>query len=273
MQSSSPSNDEFLSALRTSGADDAKSWLFELMVRASEEGARRALAQQVESLEPLGAILGLLTERLFLRPLIGEPTLTVIMVTVGLSFFFRGIAELFFGTDTLVFNPPVFPSEPLRLGAVGAEELRHLDAVNVGAAGTFVVRKPVTQARLRTEVARRLSFDTEIVICPGQDIVELVSQDFFTGHPARPDIVRFVSVLSRRPRFMPRLPMMLPARGKWLLKVLARDDRFVAGLYRRDMRVIRYLGMLDRAFGVPLTSRSWNTITAVARILDNGATS
>src|SRR5512142_3573527 len=39
----------------------------------------------------VGAILGLLTERLFLRPLIGEPTLTVIMVTVGLSFFFRGI--------------------------------------------------------------------------------------------------------------------------------------------------------------------------------------
>ena len=58
MQSPSSSNDEFLSALRTSSADDAKSWLFELMVRASEEGARRALAQQVESLEPLSAILG-----------------------------------------------------------------------------------------------------------------------------------------------------------------------------------------------------------------------
>ena len=58
MQSPSSSNDEFLSALRTPGADDAQSWLFELMVRASEEGARRALAQQVESLEPLGAILG-----------------------------------------------------------------------------------------------------------------------------------------------------------------------------------------------------------------------
>ena len=58
MQSPSPSNDEFLSAPRTAGADNAKNWLFELMVRASEEGARRALAQQVESLEPLGAILG-----------------------------------------------------------------------------------------------------------------------------------------------------------------------------------------------------------------------
>lgn len=64
----------------------------------------------------VGAILGLLTERLFLQPLIGEPTLTVIMVTVGLSFFFKGLIFLVFNTDTLVFNPPVFPSEPLRLG-------------------------------------------------------------------------------------------------------------------------------------------------------------
>jgi branched-chain amino acid transport system permease protein len=66
----------------------------------------------------IGAILGLLTERLFLNPLIGEPTLTVIMVTVGLSFFFRAVVALIFGTDTLVFTPPVFPSEPIRLGAV-----------------------------------------------------------------------------------------------------------------------------------------------------------
>ena len=66
----------------------------------------------------IGVILGLLTERIFLRPLIGEPTLTVIMVTVGLSFFFRGLIFLFFNTDTLVFTPPVFPSEPVRLGNV-----------------------------------------------------------------------------------------------------------------------------------------------------------
>ncbi len=66
----------------------------------------------------IGALLGLLTERLFLQPLIGEPTLTVIMVTVGLSFFFRAVVALIFGTDTLVFTPAVFPSEPIRWGAV-----------------------------------------------------------------------------------------------------------------------------------------------------------
>ena len=66
----------------------------------------------------IGFVLGIITERLFLNPLIGEPVLTVIMVTVGLSFFFRGIVELIWGTDTLIFHPPVFPSEPIRLGTV-----------------------------------------------------------------------------------------------------------------------------------------------------------
>ncbi len=56
----------------------------------------------------VGFILGLLTEHLFLRPMVGEPVLSVIMVTVGLSFFFKGIVELFFGTDTVVFTPAVF---------------------------------------------------------------------------------------------------------------------------------------------------------------------
>ena len=64
----------------------------------------------------IGFILGILTERIFLDKLIGEPVLTVIMVTVGLSFFFKGCVELFWGTDTRVFEPPVFSIEPIRLG-------------------------------------------------------------------------------------------------------------------------------------------------------------
>jgi branched-chain amino acid transport system permease protein len=66
----------------------------------------------------IGFILGILTERIFLDKLIGEPVLTVIMVTVGLSFFFKGIVELLWGTDTRVFTPPVFSMDPIRLGPI-----------------------------------------------------------------------------------------------------------------------------------------------------------
>ncbi len=66
----------------------------------------------------VGLVLGLIIERIFLRPLIGESVLTVIMVTVGISFFLRGLLGFIFGTDTMVFNPPVFPVEPLHFGTV-----------------------------------------------------------------------------------------------------------------------------------------------------------
>lgn len=152
-----------------------------------------------------------------------------------------------------------------------AAQLQHLDVVNIGAAGTFVIRQPVGRAQLRAQIASRLPFSTEIVICPGRDIVRLMSQDFFADHPVQPDIVRFVSVLSRRPRSAPPLPMRLPASGTWLLQLLVRDERFVVGLYRREMKAIRYLGSLDRILGQPVTTRTWNTLRAVAKVLGKEA--
>lgn len=153
-----------------------------------------------------------------------------------------------------------------------ADQLKHLDAVNIGAAGTLVIRRPVTKAQVRTELARALPFDAEIMICEGREIVRLMSQNCFAGQPVRPDIVRFVSVLSRLPRSGPQLPTKFPSSGKWLLNVLARDGRFVLGMYRRHMKVIGYLGALDRMFGVPITTRNWNTMAAIAKILEDEGT-
>jgi uncharacterized protein (DUF1697 family) len=152
------------------------------------------------------------------------------------------------------------------------EQLKDLDAVNIGAAGTFVIRRPIARAQLRDELARRLPFAAEIMICEGREIVRMMSQNRFADQPQRPDVVRFVSVLARRPPSAPPTPMIFPSSGRWLLKILARDNRFVFGVYRRQMKAIGYLGTLDRLFGVPATTRNWNTITAIARVLGNGAT-
>jgi uncharacterized protein (DUF1697 family) len=150
------------------------------------------------------------------------------------------------------------------------EQLKHLDVVNIGAAGTFVVRKPVGSARLRTELAARLPFDAEIMIAPGRAIVRLMSENPFADQPLRPDIVRFVSVMPKRARSEPSLPMNFPSQGRWLLRILATEDQFVFGMYRRHMKAIGYLGMVDRVFGVPVTTRNWNTITAIAKVLVDG---
>jgi len=66
----------------------------------------------------VGMVLGLLTERIFLRKMIGEPILAVIMVTVGLSFFFKGMVFIIWDTDTQIFLPPIFSIEPIVLGGI-----------------------------------------------------------------------------------------------------------------------------------------------------------
>lgn len=152
---------------------------------------------------------------------------------------------------------------PTRLAA----RLRHLGAVNIGAAGTFVIRQPVTRARLHAEFARLLPFAADILICRGQDVRRLLSRDFFAGRVLRSGTVRFASILPRRLRSPPKLPVVLPARGRWLLRILAHRGRFLVGMYRRDLKVIGCLGTLDRVFGAPVTTRNWNTLTAVAAAL------
>jgi uncharacterized protein (DUF1697 family) len=151
-----------------------------------------------------------------------------------------------------------------------AQRLKHLDAVNIGAAGTLVVRRSITRTKLRAELETELPRDTEMAICDGREIARLISLNPFAGQPERPDVVRFVSVLVRRPRAIPALPVRLPPRGAWLLRALGTDRRFVFGVYRRHMKVIGYLGALDRLFGVPVTTRNWNTIAAIARALEPG---
>ncbi len=57
-------------------------------------------------------VLGLLIERMVLRPLIGEPIISVIMVTVGLSTVLKSLVQLFWGTQIRVY-PQVLPQDPV----------------------------------------------------------------------------------------------------------------------------------------------------------------
>ena len=60
--------------------------------------------------------LGMAVERLILRPLIGEPIISVIMVTLGLTYVLRGLVIMIWGNDIRQFN--VFPDSPLDLWGV-----------------------------------------------------------------------------------------------------------------------------------------------------------
>jgi uncharacterized protein (DUF1697 family) len=151
--------------------------------------------------------------------------------------------------------------------SVLANDLSRFDVVNVGAAGTFVVRKRVSRVKLRAAMMRRLSFEADVLICSGPDILRLASEDGFARQPSGPDIVRFVSILAKRRQPSRPLPLSLPSDGDWCLKILGCEGRFAFGLYRRQMKAISYLGQLEKLFGVTLATRNWNTILTVVRIL------
>ena len=61
--------------------------------------------------------LGLIIERGVLRPLIGQPIISVIMVTFGFASVIRGVLNMVWGSDTRPF-PALFSSQPFHLGPV-----------------------------------------------------------------------------------------------------------------------------------------------------------
>jgi len=148
-----------------------------------------------------------------------------------------------------------------------ARELGAYDVVNVGAAGTLIVRKPGSRAKFLAELRRKLPFEAEVAFCDGSDLIRLEMENPFGAEPSRPDIVRFVSILSKDGRSTASLPIALPASEDWFVRIIGSKNRLVFGVYRRHMKTIGYLGRIDELFGAPATTRSWSTILSVLRIL------
>jgi uncharacterized protein (DUF1697 family) len=149
-----------------------------------------------------------------------------------------------------------------------AKQLSRFDIVNIGAVGTFVVRKKVSDATLRTAIAKKLPFKCEIMIVPSKVVLDLARKNLFVRQPSGADITRFVSVLHKRPPKLPALPMSLPSEKDWLLRIVAIPNRFVIGIYRRQMKAIGYLGKIEKILGVPATTRSWNTLEKIFKVLE-----
>jgi uncharacterized protein (DUF1697 family) len=146
-----------------------------------------------------------------------------------------------------------------------AKDLAHFDVVNIGAAGTFVVREDVSETKLRDEILRRLPFKPELMICPARDVVALARGSWFADAPAGKDIGRFVSVLQKAPRTKATLPFEQPAGKNWEVRIVAITGRFVLSIRRLGQTYSN--AVVEKQFGIPATTRNWNTIETICRIL------
>ena len=149
-----------------------------------------------------------------------------------------------------------------------AKQLRAYDVVNIGATGILVVRKPGrSRAAFLADLRRKLPVETQIMFCDGRDLLRLETANPFGSEPARADVVRFVSILAKPGVLQRPLPVNFPADGDWFVRVIGSEGQFAFGVYRRHMKTISYLGKMDALFGAPATTRNWNTILSILRVL------
>lgn len=152
--------------------------------------------------------------------------------------------------------------------AAFAKQLSAFDVVNVGAAGTFVVKRSVSQAKLRDEIARRLPFEAELMICRARDITDLVSDDPFPLDASADGVRRYVSVLAKRPKTNTYFPIRHPKNGDWQVKVVGLRGRFALSLWRRTGKSMVYPNeVVERELAIAATTRNWQTISKLHDIL------
>jgi len=148
-----------------------------------------------------------------------------------------------------------------------AKELDAYDVVNVGAAGTFVVRKPGAPTKFLAALHGNLPLEAVVAFCDSSDLIRLEMDNPFRTELARPDLVQFVSILSKAGRSQATLPLVIPQEGEWFVRIIGSRNRLLFGVYRRHMKTIGHLSRIDELFGAPATTRSWSTILSVLRIL------
>ncbi len=66
---------------------------------------------------PIAMVIGIVLERVFIRPMLGEPLFSIVMVTIGLAVILRGITIMIWGPDPHEF-PTGLSSDVVRIGPV-----------------------------------------------------------------------------------------------------------------------------------------------------------
>ena len=142
-----------------------------------------------------------------------------------------------------------------------AAALAHLEVVNLGAAGTFVVRAPASAASIRREILSRLPFEPAIAVRPAREVVALVRSEPFRGIALSKDLRGWAAVLCGPPRTRPTLPLVKPAGRNWSVRFDRIDGPFAlikdlvgyrasaerAAAYGFDGKWVLHPGQIDAA--------------------------
>jgi uncharacterized protein (DUF1697 family) len=165
----------------------------------------------------------------------------------------------------------------IRAGNVGSnsfrpsrlpDELPDLRLVNLGAAGTLVARGGRSAAAVAAAVRSRLSFDAPVFVLSEREVLDLLAD----ARPAPQGARRFATVAAAPLSAEVSLPLEVPSSGEWGVRVLGVHGRIAVGHYRRPGTRMYYPNeVIERAYGTSATTRWWETMEAVGRLLGTPA--
>jgi uncharacterized protein (DUF1697 family) len=148
-----------------------------------------------------------------------------------------------------------------------ASALAHLEVVNIGAAGTFVVRAKASAAAIRREILSRLPFEPAMAVRPASEVLALVNGAPFEGQSFSKDLRGWGAVLCGAPKSKPALPLAKPDGKSWSVRFDRVEGVYALGLSHRRPGVSVFPNqVVEAALGVPATTRWWETFVKVAEI-------
>jgi uncharacterized protein (DUF1697 family) len=149
-----------------------------------------------------------------------------------------------------------------------AERLGPLRVTSLGAAGTFIVRADADAARIRKQFAAQLDFEAQLMICTGRDLAKLVAADPFADGALPKADGQYITIVEKRPRALPRLPLWAPEGRDWQVGLVSIQGCFVASLTRRTGARLLYPNeLVEKQLGVAATTRGWPTILKIQQAL------
>lgn len=136
-----------------------------------------------------------------------------------------------------------------------ANALPELEVVNIGTAGTFVVRADVADEAIRAAFARALSYDALVIVLSEVDVT--AATEIASRLRLAPNARAFVRVLTDRPPTTPDVPIV---RGKpWTVRIEHAADRFAVGQRHVNGRSLDRTAVVEKALDVRATTRGVDT--------------
>ena len=147
--------------------------------------------------------------------------------------------------------------------------LEHLGAVNVGAAGTFLIRKKASAASVRREILAQMPFEPELTVVPAAEVLSVVRRAPLGRVTFSKDQRGWVAVLASKPKVEPTLPLLKPEGKDWSVRMDRIEGPFALGLWRRTKRGFTFPNqVVETALGVRATTRWWETMERIAALIE-----